>query len=53
MGIAVQAQPAAWPMPVRLSALAGFWVLPFAMGTLRVREMRGMLPGSAVEAARK
>lgn len=53
MGIAVQAQPAAWPMPVRLSALAGFWVLPFAMGTLRVREMRGMLPGAAVEAARK
>ena len=47
LGAAVQLQPQSFSPGARLGALAAFWTLPFVLGTLKVREMRGMLPAIA------
>jgi O-antigen/teichoic acid export membrane protein len=46
-GAMVQMGPGDYGWGMRLGALAAFWILPFALGMLRMSELRNLLPAFA------
>ncbi|MDQ2999740.1 MAG: polysaccharide biosynthesis C-terminal domain-containing protein, partial [Fibrobacterota bacterium] len=46
-GTAVQMHPERFSWGLRLGGLLAFWLLPLVIGTLPVRELRGILPAFA------